>query len=471
MTRFVGRSDLLGRLEGEFDRARARPGRLLAIRGRRQVGKSTLVEQFIGRTGVPAVFYVASRQSAERELELFTEAIAQSGVPGVAEVAQAGPLGSWEAALTLLSSAASPERPLILVIDEFPYLTESSPDIEGVLQKVWDRTLERTSALVLLVGSDLSMMRALSEYGRPLYGRLAEIVVPPLSPAEIAEMLTIAPPAALDAYLIIGGFPRLAALWRPGEGIWQFLERELPEPMSPLAVLGERVVSAEFPSDLHARAVLEAIGSGERAHGGIAKRAGLAQTSLNRALELLQQKGVVSRQLPYSSARNPRFARYAVADAYLRFWLRFIGPSLELIQRGRGDVALERIRGSWSDYRGRAVEPLVRAGMERLLPHERLGSARFVGGYWTRDNRVEVDLVGGRQERHIDVVDFVGSIKWRASRPFDRDDFAELAARRALVPGASPGTLLVGVSRAGFKQTGLDVEIGPEELLRAWRGT
>ena len=310
---------------------------------------------------------------------------------------------------------------------------------------------------------------ALDAYDRPLYGRLNEIVVPPLSPAEIAEMLCLDPAPALDAYLVIGGFPRLAALWHRGESIWRFLERELADPSSPLAVVGERALNAEFPSELHARAVLGAIGSGERAHGGIARRAGLAQTSLNRALEGLQQKGVVLRQTPYSSAPNPRFPRYVVADEYLRFWLRFIGPNLELMERGRGDVVRERIRASWNDYRGRAIEPVVRAALERTLPAEQFGAARFVGGWWTRDNRVEVDLVGGRGERHTDVVDFVGSIKWRESSRFDREDFAALANHRSAVPGAGVGTLLVGVSRTGFGRTGLDVEIGPHDLIEAWR--
>jgi AAA+ ATPase superfamily predicted ATPase len=311
------------------------------------------------------------------------------------------------------------------------------------------------------------MMSALNEYGRPLYGRLTEIVVPPLAPSEIGEKLEMAPAPALYAYLVIGGFPRLAALWRRGESMWRFLERELQEPTSPVAVIGERALGAEFPADLHARAVLEAIGSGERVYGAIERRVGLAQTSLNRALESLQRKRVVLRQAPYSTIRNPRLTRYVVADEYLRFWLRFVGPDPELIERGRGNVALEHIRVSWKDYRGRAIEPLVRATLERMLPDARLGGARFVGGYWTRDNRVEVDLVGGRGERHTDVVDFVGSIKWRESSPFGRLDFAELAAHRVQVPGAEAGTLLVGVSRAGFGHTGLDVEIGPKELIEA----
>lgn len=471
MTEFVGREDQLALLDEELERVRvrsARPGRMLALRGRRQVGKSTLVEEFIRRSGVPAVFYVASRQAAERELELFGEAIASSGT-GAAELAQAGPLGSWEAALTLLAREATPEQPLVIVLDELPYLVDSLPEIEGTIQKVWDRTLEKSHVLLLLVGSDLSLMEALSEYGRPLYGRSREVIVPPLTPAEIGQMLDLSAAATLDAYLVIGGFPRLAALWRRRESMREFLRRELGDPTTPLAVIGERAVNAEFPAEVQARHVLEAIGAGARAYRAIEQRSRLPQTSLQRSLDALQQKRVVLRLTPYSAKRDAKPPRYVVADTYLRFWLRFVNPNLELIQRGRGDVVLERIHDSWTDYRGFAIELLVREAIEQMLPDERFGGARFVGGYWTRDGSVEVDLVGGRDAQRSEVIDFVGSIKWKERARFDRDDLGALAAQRRNVPGAADTTVLVGVSRSGFSTEDLDVALGPDDLVGAWR--
>lgn len=471
METFVGREEQLNSLTAELEQVRtggAKPGRALAIRGRRQVGKSTLVEEFIGRTGVPSVFYVASRQSAAREFELFGEAIAASDAPA-AEIARSGSLGSWDAALALLARDATAASPLVLVIDELPYLIESEPAIEGTLQKAWDRLLSKAHVLLVLVGSDLSMMEALGEHGRPLYGRLRELVVPPLTPAELGELLGLDAPAALDAYLVIGGFPRLASLPRSREGIWRFLSRELADPTSPLAVIGERSVNAELPGEMQERRVLAAIGAGERAYSTIERRSGVEHTSLVRSLKALQEKRMVLRQTPCSSRGRGSPPRYLVADPYLRFWLRFIGPNLELIERGRGDLVVERIRASWDSYRGRAIEPLVRSAIERRLPDPDFGEALFVGGYWTRDGRVEVDLVGGRELDRGGTIDFVGSVKWRERQPFDRRDLAALIAARPQVPGAGEATRLVGVSRSGFATHELDVELGPEELIAAWR--
>lgn len=466
MDRFVGREKQLHLLAEELEKvrtARGKPGRALAIRGRRQVGKSTLVEEFIERAGAPSVFYVASRQAAARELELFGEAIADSGTQA-AEIAQL-PLGSWNAALALLARDATAERPLILVIDELPYLLESDPAIEGTLQKVWDRVLSKTHVLLVLIGSDLAMMEALGQHGRPLYGRVGELVVPPLTPAEVGELLDLDAVATLDAYLVIGGFPRLTSLLDPREDIWRFLLRQLGDPTSPLVVVGERSVAAELPADLQGRRVLAAIGAGERAYSAIERRSGVGRTSLVRALDLLQEKQMVLKQTPYSSRSRSRPPRYVIADPYLRFWLRFVEPNLELIERGRGDFVGERIRASWQPYRGRAIEPLARAAIEPRLPESRFGEALFVGGYWTRDGGVEVDLVGGREPNRSDTIDFVGSIKWRETQPFDRKDLAALLAARDQVPGATEDTRLVGVSRSGFATNELDVELGPADLL------
>ena len=63
---------------------------------------------------------------------------------------------------------------------------------------------------------------------------------------------------------------------------------------------------------------------------------------------------------------------------------RFVAPGLDEVDRGRGDVVLERVRRDWLSWRGRAVEPLVRDALERLLPDDRFPGVRHVGGWWNR---------------------------------------------------------------------------------------
>lgn len=470
MNGFVERRRYMDLLCAELERVRTSgEGRFVSMRGRRRVGKSRLVEEFIRREQVPHVFFTASRQSSGRELALFAEEVAGSDLPAAAVVRGGLAFETWDAALTLISSTADRSSPAVIVLDEFPHLIEEDPAIEGTLQKIWDRQLSRVPVLLIVVGSDVSMMQALTEYGHPLYGRpTREMVVEPFNPAETASMLELPAADALDAQLVAGGFPLTMRSWGIETGLWEFLTESLTDSTSPLIVSGERALAAEFPTEAQAREVLSVIGAGETTFTNIANRAGIAQAPLARSLEVLvNRKRLVSADRPLS-ARLSKDTRYVVADSYLRFWLRFVGPNMEQIERGRGELVVEQIKTSWPDYRGKAVEPLIREAMERLLPDERFGEARYVGGYWTRTNDVEVDLVGAGKEARPERVDFVGSIKWREQALFDRKDFRYLVAQRPRVPGADDSALTVGVSRTGFDIADLDVKLGPEELLGAW---
>lgn len=462
---FVGRDAELARLQGHLnDVAASGTGKMLALRGRRQIGKSRLAQELIARSGTKAVFYTASKQGEEAELASFSAQIAMSATDA-ASVAAAGPIGSWEAALTLAASGANQAEPVVIVIDELPFLIESVPSIEAIIQKQWDRVLESQAVLLILIGSDISMMQALTEYGRPLYGRLLEMTIGPLSPAAIGDLLGLAPAAALDAYLVIGGFPRLAQIWRRGEDMWRFLARELENPESPLLVLGERTLAAELPAEMKARDVLEAIGAGERAFSAIAQRAKVSSRTLETTLASLVAKRVIDKTLPYSSRPHPKLSRYHVCDPYLRFWLRFMRTSIPIVERGRGDVVLHQIRESWGTFSDRAIEPLIRQAVQSMLPEQRFGGAQFVGSYWNRDGSIEIDLVGGRAPGGSDRIDFVGSIKWRSKAKLDESDVERLIAHREMLPGADADTLLVGVSRTGFATERLDVALGVEAIV------
>lgn len=470
--RFVGRERelaLLGKRLAEV--RRSGQGALVAMRGRRRVGKSRLVEEFAHASGCPYVFYTAVLEESEVELGRFTSAIEHSGAPRAGEIGMGLRPETWEAALAFAAEGATRSKPLILVIDEFPYLAEKEPSIEAVLQKVWDRALQRAPVLVILIGSDEATMAALTEQGRPLYDRAREMTIQPLSPADVGELLGLEPADALDAYLVVGGFPVLALEWGSGRTMSAYLRDALTDPTSFLVVSGERALGAEFPTQAHARAVLGALGEGAGAHSRILSRTGMSATTVGEALQLLAEKRVVRRLTPYSTRPAPKTALWEIVDPYMRFWLRFVNRRVDLIERGRGSMLLDELHKSWPSFRGRAIEPLVRDSVERGLPDtERFGDARYTGAFWNRTGTFEVDLVGGDRWPVASRVGFVGSIKWRERRRFGRKDALELAARRTQVPGAGEDTPLVGISSRGFDDdTPLDVQLSPQDLIDAWR--
>ncbi len=468
---FVGRRRELARLQAHLDAViRGGQGRFVSIRGRRQVGKSRLVTELVEHSGLPSLFFTAWRQpTVALDLQRFVaDAARESTLPG-APTFEGVTVPDWESALRLVA-AALPDGPAIIVFDELPWLIQADPGLEGTLQKIWDRVLERRPVLFLAIGSDVSMMESLARHGRPLFGRAKELVVEPFHPADTASMLdTRNAAAAIDAHLVTGGYPRLLLELRRSRSLSRFLREQLSDENSDLVVVGQRILDAEFPSEVQARRVLSAIGAGERAFQSIATRTGLSAAPLARSIKLLRDdKRVVATDHPLSTPA-PDAPRHRIADPYLRFWLRFVEPAVADIARGRADLALARLEKEWTTWRGRAVEPVVREALERLAAEdERLGNARRVGGYWTRTNVPEVDLVGVDRFPGSGRVCFVGSIKWKERSPFSQKDLVRLFAHRAAVPGSGEAPTVV-VSRSGVNAAGIDVTYDAGALLAAWR--
>ncbi|MGW2817269.1 DUF234 domain-containing protein [Streptomyces sp. NPDC001415] len=93
-----------------------------------------------------------------------------------------------------------------------------------------------------------------------------------------------------------------------------------------------------------------------------------------------------------------------------------MGRAIPRIERGRGDLALERIERSWTVWRGRVGKPLIRESLQRQMPNDEWPATEAIGGWWNRENSPEIDFVGADREPVARQVHFVGSVK-RAGDP------------------------------------------------------
>lgn len=474
---FYGRGRELAALAEELARARASgSGRLLAIRGRRQVGKSRLLERFVAQSEVP-YGVIAGMKGTPVEVQMRravqTLSSATRPLPGLDAVTAVTP-ADWYDLLSRLRLALD-ERPAIVVIDEFPWAEETNRGLDGLLQSLWDQELRRRPVLVVLVGSDEAMMQRLFEHDRPLFGRLdANIVVQPFTPAETAQALGRSTKAmeAFDVQLITGGFPELVAHTRRFGSARKLVEDALTHPHSLLADVAQINLAGELSDQAGARAVLGAIGSDEigvMSFSRIASTLGggsAAETAVSRATDtLVQTKRIVAIDLPAGSGSG-RLKRYRIADSYLRFWFRFIEPQLRNIEVGRGDLALRSFRGSWSTWRGKAIEPTIRDAVLRLAPGlpAPFDSIESVGGWWDRTGAHEYDLLGRGGDGAVLVL---GSIKWRERSLFGARDLAELANARSIIPRAGAAGLLAIAPRGAQPSVRADLVLDADDLLAA----
>lgn len=324
---FVGRRGLLATLDRHLEQVAATGrGRMLAVRGRRQVGKSTLLERFASSSKVPAVFTTGRLGSplgmqlaaADRALRA-----SEPALPGL-EIVTSTPARTWEEWLTRLAVPAQ-SGPVVVILDELPWLVAADPTLEGVLQVVWDRVLERLPVLLVLVGSDVAMMDRLTDHDRALFGRAQPLVVPALDLADLAEALPGWSPAeVIDAAVVTGGYPRLVSdlTRRPAPGVAPYVREALQDPYSPLLTTARLTLDAEFPQPGDAARVLTAIGANDVANPGFndvlatlddAREREAAKTATTRALRLLtEDKALVEREQPALAPPSGKLRRYRI---------------------------------------------------------------------------------------------------------------------------------------------------------------
>ncbi|WP_246201597.1 DUF234 domain-containing protein [Streptomyces alboniger] len=143
---------------------------------------------------------------------------------------------------------------------------------------------------------------------------------------------------------------------------------------------------------------------------------------------------------------------------------------IPLIERGRGDLALERIERSWTTWRVRAVEPLIRESLLRLMANDEWPETEAIGGWWNRQNNPRSTSSGHTASRWPGRCTSSGRSKWLENQPFGRHEYDALVRDVLDVPGAGPDTPLVAVSRCGVAgNLPHSAHWGPEDLVRTWQ--
>lgn len=451
---FVDRARELGRLDRYWESGRAE---FLALTGRRRVGKSRLLEHFFGDK--PHVHIVGTAQSARIQLTDASRELARAtGDPLLAHQA----LETWEAFLTYIAERAR-ERRFGVIIDEFSYYCDQSPELPSLLQRWWDQSGQRSRVVLILASSHVAFMGNLLRGDQPLYGRrTGEFRLQPFDYADAARFFPdYSAVDRLRAYGVFGGMPAYLASCDPEAPLAANIRQRVLEDdaylrREPLYLLAqERSVNqpAAYLS------VLRAVADGQTQPNLIAMATGArSPADITPTLERLQEFGLVERVRPVTAEAGGRISRYVVADPFLAFWFRFVQPAEALLERGfagqvlneliaqpeRLDRFLSRAQGPWE---GACAEFLW-----RTLGSGLLGDVQFdhLGPWWEgrgASASAEIDLVGRSGQRTV----LVASCKWRNEwmKVGDLDDLRRDAARL----GADERARYVLFSRSGFDPT------------------
>lgn len=369
---------------------------MIIISGRRRIGKSRLVYEFLAKNKGLKILIVPKEE--KQVAADFAEILAdKTYTPSFNTVKEA------------LEYFFVNSKERILYIDEFPNFLEVNPAIPYELQRLWELYKEKTNKILILSGSYVSMMdKIFTKQKAPLFNRAtAKIILPALKPAiiwRIQNDLGIThQDDQIENYCIFGGVPYY----------YEILEDQTQKGLidsfffgvGQLREEGQDILRQEFGSTYKKYfSILEAIGNGLVSAGEIANKVGLRQTTLSKYMQALQNDfKLIGRVVPFD--QNPYRSKkgvYFVKDNLLAFWFSYVyGKTQAPAKNELNSFFGKRFEFLCSEF---LTDWLMKKG-ERIVK---------VGRWW---GNVEVEK-GKFEQREIDLVIetdeafYIGECKW-----------------------------------------------------------
>jgi len=443
---FFNRTAELSALERAWN-SRRPVGQMLLLRGRRRLGKTYLLQRFFagapGETAKPHCYYLADQTTAaSQRLQLAEQvlgALPEEGVTAAELAVSWNQILRYVSASTRAAAAGGSNGRFGLILDEFPYLVQQTPELPSILQSWWDRDGAHAPVFVVLCGSQLSAMEALGSESAPLFGRFTagNFLLSPLTYNDVACFYADSPhygvAETLTMYGVLGGTPRYHALVDPARRPRDELVDLLFRPRGALEgevsfLLGSEQIRDPAPYN----AVLAAIAQGHTQFGDILSHSGTERGQLSFYLKTLLKLDWITRELPFEETSDRR-ALYGVADPFLAFWYRFVQPLASALSFSDPAALYQaQVEPLLPDYMGRYVFEKVCHQWLRKHAAGRLGIVlEDAGRWWSRDGQLELDVMARLAGENTYLF---GECKWSQNRPVGTSVYTDLVAKVARLP-------------------------------------
>ena len=390
MNLFVDREKERSRLEKEY---RANRSAFVVLYGRRRVGKTALITEFIRDKN--ALYFLATEESEVQNRNAFKDAAADYLDSNLLRAAR---ISTWNAIFeAILAQPADSKR--ILILDEFQYLGKSNPAFPSIFQKIWDSQLKDSNIMVILCGSLITMMESQTlNYSSPLYGRrTAQIKMAQIPFRYYNEFYPLMDHRDLiEHYAVTGGVPKYIELFDERTNIYEAIEEHVLETTGFLYEEPSFLLRNEVSEVGSYYSIIKAIAAGNHKLSKIATVLEVPQTGLSKYLRTLIDLDILEREIPVTEENPERSKKglYWIKDNFICFWFRFIFPYRSYLERGETEYVMARIRKNFVDTHVSYVfEDICR---EKLwsLSSEGVWDFSFdrVGRWWDNVNH-EIDAV------------------------------------------------------------------------------
>lgn len=364
------------------------------IYGRRRVGKTTLINEFIGDK--KSIYFMGVESNAKQNLENFSKSIIEYNSGIVVDTS----FQSFQAALEYVFELSKNER-IILVIDEYPYVARSSKSLASTLQMLIDKYKDTSKMMLILCGSSMSYMEDnVLAYKAPLYGRrTAQMKILPFDFEETCryfKKLSAEDKALI--YGIVGGTPQYLLQMNDKLSIEDNIKNTYLNPVSFLFEEPTNLLKQEVREPAIYTAIITAIATGASRMSEIATKVGEDTNVCTSYIKNLMNLGIVLKETPYGE-KNSRKTIYYIEDNMFRFWYRFVLDNNSIIMRGAADRVYKRIEPYLSNYMGKVFEDICTQYLWKLLlegkcPVEFNSLGRWWGNDPVEKNQTEIDIMG-----------------------------------------------------------------------------
>lgn len=405
--RFMNREAEQAILQAELAKSTSR---FIVLYGRRRIGKSALLQHFLGSD---TVYYLADINEAEVQRAFFTAQLSEL-IPGFNRINYPDWYSLLEQANRLLG------KRITMVIDEFPYLVKSSPELPSVLQKIIDLGQNSMFHLVLC-GSYQQMMQGLVlDRSAPLFGRAHRIMqLKPMTCGWLQEALELDATSAVEEYSVWGGIPRNWELRREYTDLWTAMRELVLDPWGILHEEPQRLFMDDLKNAVQPISIASLIGQGCNKLSEIAARLNKPATNLNRPMQSMIDTDYLKRDVCWGeSEKSSKKTLYRLLDPISRFYFSFVVPNKSRLSSGHIDEVSKEIKARWSLYVSETWEELCRESVSRL----QIDGLDFspAARWWTQskvNGQAEIDIVA---ESSDGTCLLVGEAKWQRKIDPDR---------------------------------------------------
>ena len=400
---FIGRSDELAELEKLSRQNRAA---LVVMRGRRRIGKSTLIQRFGQKVPRYVEFQgLAPRAdiSASDQLENFSKQISdQFGLPKFK-------FDSWHDAFTLLANQTEKGKTVIL-LDEVSWMASRSKDFAGELKIAWDTKFKRNNKLTLvLCGSVSSWIEQNILKSAGFMGRVSLTITLEELPLPLCSEFWGSRKSRVSAYekfrllAVTGGVPRYLEEIDPSDTAESNIKRMCFTRSGVLFNEFGQIFQDTFGRRADAyRGLVQTLVDHRRSFSEIAQQIEVDPNGVvSEYLSELEDSGFITRDYVYStrSGKRGRLSRYRLRDNYVRFYLKYVEPVRDRVLNGLyRQRSLETLPGLDS-IMGFQLENLVLNNLPHVLekldvPLESVISASpYFQNQTTRQEACQIDLL------------------------------------------------------------------------------